>query len=86
VIIVLVGNKTDLGDKREIVEEEGELKAKEVGAIFIETSAKAGYNVKNLFKKVAMELPGLESGQKQQSECEYKQTKTIRTGKLIKFV
>uniref|UniRef100_A0A060T4Y8 ARAD1C45540p n=1 Tax=Blastobotrys adeninivorans TaxID=409370 RepID=A0A060T4Y8_BLAAD len=68
VIIVLVGNKTDLGDKREVTEEEGETKAKQMGAIFIETSAKAGYNVKNLFKKVAMELPGLESGRREESE------------------
>lgn len=68
VIIVLVGNKTDLGDKRQVSEEEGESKAKQVGAIFIETSAKAGYNVKNLFKKVAMELPGLEGGRKEESE------------------
>ncbi|CAN6673985.1 GTP-binding protein Ypt6p [Trichomonascus vanleenenianus] len=69
VIIVLVGNKTDLSnDKREVTEEEGEAKAKEAGAIFIETSAKAGHNVKNLFKKVAMELPGLETGPKEQSE------------------
>lgn len=68
VIVVLVGNKTDLGDKRQVSEEEGESKAKQVGAIFIETSAKAGYNVKNLFKKVAMELPGLEGGRKEESE------------------
>lgn len=68
VIVMLVGNKTDLGDKRQVSEEEGESKAKQVGAIFIETSAKAGYNVKNLFKKVAMELPGLEGGRKEESE------------------
>lgn len=68
VIIALVGNKTDLGDKREVSSEEGEAKAKEIGAIFIETSAKAGHNVKALFKKVASELPGLEVSQQQDSE------------------
>jgi Ras-related protein Rab-6A len=68
VIIVLVGNKTDLGDRREVSAEEGEAKAKEMGVIFIETSAKAGYNVKNLFKKVAMELPGLETSRHEESE------------------
>jgi Ras-related protein Rab-6A len=68
VIIALVGNKTDLGDKREVSSEEGEAKAKEIGAIFIETSAKAGHNVKALFKKVASELPGLEVNQQQDSE------------------
>lgn len=69
VIIVLVGNKTDLGDKREVTAEEGEAKAKDMGAIFIETSAKAGHNVKNLFKKVATELPGLETGRQEENEC-----------------
>lgn len=69
VIIVLVGNKTDLRDKREVTVDEGEAKAKELGALFIETSAKAGYNVKVLFKKVATELPGLETNRHEESEC-----------------
>jgi Ras-related protein Rab-6A len=29
-----------------------------LGVLSIETSAKAGHNVKNLFKKIAMALPG----------------------------
>jgi Ras-related protein Rab-6A len=29
--------------------------------MFIETSAKAGYNVKLLFKKIAQALPGMDS-------------------------
>lgn len=48
VIIMLVGNKTDLGDKRQVSMEEGERKAKELNVMFIETSAKAGYNVKQV--------------------------------------
>ncbi|XP_038948673.1 ras-related protein Rab-6A isoform X1 [Rattus norvegicus] len=48
VIIMLVGNKTDLADKRQVSIEEGERKAKELNVMFIETSAKAGYNVKQL--------------------------------------
>lgn len=40
--------------------EEGESKAKEFGAMFIETSAKAGYNVKPLFRQVAAALPGID--------------------------
>jgi Ni2+-binding GTPase involved in maturation of urease and hydrogenase len=49
---MLVGNKTDMQEKRQVSVEEGEAKAKELnrggeGAImFIETSAKAGFNVK----------------------------------------
>ena len=66
VIIMLVGNKTDLADKRleleigtntlcvlyllfrQVSMEDGEKKAKELNVMFIETSAKAGYNVKQV--------------------------------------
>ena len=41
--------------------EEGEAKAKELNVMFIETRAKAGYNVKQLFRRVASALPGMES-------------------------
>eukprot|EP00158_Paraphelidium_tribonemae_P001689 Partr_v1_DN24686_c0_g1_i1_m59493 putative member RAS oncogene family len=61
VIIVLVGNKTDLNDKRQVSTEEGEKKAKELDVMFIETSAKAGHNVKLLFRKIAQALPGMEA-------------------------
>jgi len=61
VIMVLVGNKTDLSEKRQISAEEGETKAKELGVMFIETSAKAGVNVKALFRKIAGSLPGMET-------------------------
>ncbi|PWN48378.1 secretion related GTPase C [Violaceomyces palustris] len=60
VIIVLVGNKTDLNDKRQVTTEEAEKKAQEFNVMFIETSAKAGHNVKVLFKKIAQALPGME--------------------------
>merc|ERR1712227_70298 len=60
VIIVLVGNKTDLADKRQVSIDEGERKAKELNVMFIETSAKTGYNVKQLFRRVAAALPGME--------------------------
>lgn len=61
VVLVLVGNQSDLTDGRVVSTEEGEEKAAELGAnIFIETSAKAGVNVKTLFKRVALALPGME--------------------------
>jgi len=60
VIIVLVGNKTDLNDKREVTAAQGEEEAKKNGLMFIETSAKAGHNVKALFKRIAQALPGME--------------------------
>ena len=43
-----MGNKTDLADKRQVSTEDGERKAKELNVMFIETSAKAGYNVKQV--------------------------------------
>jgi len=61
VIIMLVANKTDLAEKRQVATESGESKAKELNVMFIETSAKAGHNVKQLFRKVASALPGMEN-------------------------
>jgi Ras-related protein Rab-6A len=61
VIIMLVGNKTDLVDKRQVSIEEGDAKAREFGVMFIETSAKAGFNIKALFRKIAAALPGMEA-------------------------
>lgn len=59
VVICLVGNKTDLGnDKRQVSTEEGEEKAGKDDLLFMECSAKAGYNVKSLFRKLATSLPG----------------------------
>ena len=40
--------------------EEAETKSKELNVMFIETSAKAGHNVKTLFRKIAQALPGME--------------------------
>ncbi|CAI4047923.1 hypothetical protein SUVZ_12G2950 [Saccharomyces uvarum] len=64
VILCIVGNKSDLSDERQISTEEGEKKAKLLGAkIFMETSTKAGYNVKNLFKKIAKSLPEFQNSE-----------------------
>jgi hypothetical protein len=41
--------------------EEATTKSQEMNVMFMETSAKAGHNVKSLFKKIAMSLPGMES-------------------------
>jgi len=63
VVMMLVGNKTDLADKRQVSVEEGEARAKDHDIMFIETSAKAGFNIKALFRKVASALPGMENTQ-----------------------
>ena len=46
--------------------EEGERKAKELNVMFIETSAKAGHNVKQLFRRIAGALPGMDDAQTRQ--------------------
>ena len=73
VIVVLVGNKTDLGDRREVTTAQGEDEARRCGALFVETSAKVGANVKSLFRKIAQALPGMEGEgaprQESQSMC-----------------
>jgi GTPase SAR1 family protein len=76
VIIVLVGNKTDLSDKRQVSVEEGEDRSTKEGIMFIESSAKAGFNIKALFRKLANALPGMESAQTSQPATNRKQTPT----------
>ena len=49
VIMILVGNKIDLEDKREVSFEEGENFAKDNSMLFYETSAKNGDNIENIF-------------------------------------
>ncbi|GBG59356.1 hypothetical protein CBR_g38384 [Chara braunii] len=79
VIIMLVGNKTDLVDKRQVSIEEGDAKAREFGVMFIETSAKAGFNIKALFRKIAAALPGMEavSATKTEDLVDVKLTPTV---------
>lgn len=45
---------------RQVTLEEANTKALELNIMFMETSAKAGHNVKSLFKKIAMSLVGME--------------------------
>ena len=49
VTVILIGNKKDLEDKRQVSYEEGEAFAKENGLMFLETSAKTAYNVVESF-------------------------------------
>ena len=50
ITIILIGNKKDLENKREVSYEEGESFAKKNGFIFFETSAKIPYNIVEVFK------------------------------------
>lgn len=50
--IILVGNKTDLADDRQISETEAQEFAKRYNIIYIETSAKTGANVEDTFVRL----------------------------------
>ena len=61
VVVVLCGNKVDLAEvKREVSAKEGKRFAEENGLMFIETSAKSGSNVNEMFKDIAKRLPAEE--------------------------
>ncbi|KER26553.1 hypothetical protein T265_06197 [Opisthorchis viverrini] len=48
-VIMLIGNKSDLESRRDVQKEEGEAFAREHGLIFMETSAKTAANVEEAF-------------------------------------
>jgi small GTP-binding protein len=56
VSVILVANKTDLESERVIFEAEGEMKAKEIQAQYIEVSAKTGAGIDGIFKMMAEDL------------------------------
>ena len=56
VLIMLVGNKSDLEDKRQVSKEEGQDLADKYGIQFYETSAKTGDNVDAIFYNSADEI------------------------------
>ena len=55
--LILVGNKKDLDEQREVTYEEGKKFADDFGFIdFFETSAKTGENIKNMFIRASIKL------------------------------
>lgn len=56
IYMVLVGNKSDLEDKRQVSTEEGQELADKYGMLFFETSAKNGQNVEEIFQNSANEI------------------------------
>jgi small GTP-binding protein len=55
--IAVAGNKADMSDAREIDTKTGKEFAEEIGAIFMETSAKDSLNVDEIFVGIAAKLP-----------------------------
>ena len=56
IFMVLVGNKCDLNDKRQVTAEEGKDLADRNEMLFFETSAKEGINVEEIFLNSANEI------------------------------
>ena len=54
--LILIGNKSDLKDKRQISTEEGENKAKEMNVAYLETSALNADNVDKAFDLLIQEI------------------------------
>ncbi|XP_059741226.1 ras-related protein Rab-17 isoform X4 [Bos taurus] len=72
VVVMLVGNKTDLEEEREVTFEEGKEFAESKGLLFMETSAKRNYQVADVFNAVARELSRREEskeGQRQRRDA-----------------
>lgn len=57
IVIALVANKLDLSSKRAVPTEEAQAYADENGLLFMETSAKSGVNVNDIFVAIAKKLP-----------------------------
>lgn len=55
-VIMLIGNKSDLQHKRQVSKERGEAFARENGLIFMETSAKTDDNVETAFTNTAKQV------------------------------
>jgi len=55
-VIMLIGNKSDLSQRRQVTAEEGEKFAKDNGMIFSETSAKTAFHVEEAFIRTAQKI------------------------------
>ena len=63
ILVVLVGNKTDLDSKRAVSTEEGQKFANDNGLMFFESSAQNGTNIEEIFTSAITDLvTRLESG------------------------
>eukprot|EP00929_Paragymnodinium_shiwhaense_P056362 TRINITY_DN28211_c0_g1_i1.p1 TRINITY_DN28211_c0_g1~~TRINITY_DN28211_c0_g1_i1.p1 ORF type:complete len:200 (-),score=55.54 TRINITY_DN28211_c0_g1_i1:132-731(-) len=56
-LIALAGNKSDLDSSRVVERETAQAYANDMGILFMETSARSGQNVNDLFHEIAAKLP-----------------------------
>ena len=56
ILLILIGNKSDLNDMREVTYDEGAQFAESNNMVFLETSAKTGDNIKEIFNKSVKQI------------------------------
>ncbi|KAL3369431.1 hypothetical protein AABB24_009997 [Solanum stoloniferum] len=84
VVIILVGNKSDLKDAREVTTAEGKALAEAKGLFFIETSALDSSNVTSAFQTVVREIYNILSRKVIQSqELQKKDSGRLANGKSV---
>lgn len=84
VVTILVGNKSDLRDAREVSTAEGKSLAEAQGLFFIETSALDSSNVSVAFQTVVKEIYNILSRKVIQSqELKQKDSSSIGNGKTV---
>ena len=87
ILLVLVGNKLDLSDQRQVSVEEGQELADKLGIPFFESSAKTGKNVNQIFQNSAEEIAKkIEQNyyELDSEDCGIKVGKNVRDKKGIK--
>ncbi|CAH9064489.1 unnamed protein product [Cuscuta epithymum] len=84
VVTILVGNKSDLKDAREVTTDEGKALAEEEGLFFIETSALDTSNVSSAFQTVVKEIYNILSRKVMQSqEFQHKDARHLANGEKV---
>lgn len=83
VVTILVGNKTDLKDAREVTTAEGKALAEAQGLFFMETSALDSSNVKAAFQTVVKEIYDILSRKVFQSQEVKKNGLSLGSGRAV---
>jgi Ras-related protein Rab-22 len=79
--LVICGNKSDLEQFRRVDRSVGEQYAQEIGAVYVETSAKDGEGVADMFRDVAMRVPIMGSDQLLEEDMlDLRKSTNVQTG------